>query len=391
MNSTDGPVRLKRMIAISNFGDIVGGGECSFLDLVSGIGGHFFPVVVTPKAGTLTDRLWAKNIRTNVIPLSRVRPWLFHSVLKSIGCLMKAAKKANASLIYANGSRPALYGGLVGRILKIPVVWHCRISEKDQWLDSVISRLSNLIIVNSRATGKRFSEQVQKKIRIIHNGIDIKWMKDVSVCKAHVQAPDSKIILVVARVSKLKRHDLALSAFEEVAKGYLDLHLVFVGAKDPFEPEWWNYLQKKTAESSYGERIHWIGHVEDVRPWYRAASILILPSENESFGRVLVEAMACGVPVIASRVGGVPEIVRHGKDGILVTIGKNSELADSVRRLLEDDATRLKMGTNGKERAKEFGLESHIRAIVNAFEEAIKIERTIMSKQPSNSFIHRVQ
>jgi len=387
MSHSGEPVCPMRLIAISNFGDFVGGGECSFLDVVSYIGSRFYPVVVTPENGKLVDRLRAKNIPTNVIPLSKIRPWLFPGVSKSIRCLTKAAKKTNASLIYANGSRPAFYGGMVGRVLKIPVVWHCRVAEKDQWFDSVLSRLSNLIIVNSRATGKRFSGQVQGKIRIIHNGIDTQWLKDERVRRAHLQAPGSRIILVVARVSKCKRHDLALSVFEEAAGAYPDLHLVLVGAKDPFEPEWWNYLQKRTVDSHYAGRIHWIGHVEDVRPWYRAASILLLPSDNEAFGRVLVEAMACKVPVVATRGGGVPEIVRHGKDGILVPMGKSRELADAVRSLLEDDATRLKMGRSGEKRAKEFGLESHVRAIIDAFEEAIGIERTILPKQPSNSHL----
>lgn len=361
----------KNILAISNFGDFVGGGERSFFDVIYRIGQHFSPVVVAPKDGTLVDRFQMNNIYAEVIPFSKIRPWFFLSILESIQNLKKTVEEANVSLIYANGSRPTFYGGLVGRILKIPVVWHCRISEKDRWLDFVLSKLSSLIIVNSRATAKRFPEQIQKKIRIIHNGIDTHWLRDERICRDQVQVPDGRILLVVARVSKWKRHDLALDAFEEVAEVHPDLHLILVGAKDPFEPEWWNYLQKRTIDSLYTERIHWIGHIDDVRPWYHAASILLLPSDNEPFGRVLVEAMACGIPVVATRGGGVPEIVRHEKDGFLVSMGNRHELAAAVRTLLENDATRLKMGEFGKERAKEFGIESHLRAIIDVFKEAI--------------------
>jgi glycosyltransferase involved in cell wall biosynthesis len=376
-----------KILAISNFGDFVGGGEYSFFDLMSCMRDHFHPLVIVPQNGSVGNRFQKKNIPANVIPLSKIRPWSFPSIFESVRYLLLAAKRAKVSLIYANGSRPAFYGGIVGRVLKIPLIWHCRIAKKDKWLDPFLSRLSNLIIVNSRATGKRFTDQTQKKIRVIHNGIDTQWLKEESVCRARVQAPGRQIILVVARVSQCKRHDLALSAFEEAAGAYPDSHLVLAGAKDPFEPEWWDYLQKRTVNSPYAERIHWVGHVEDVRPWYRAASILLLPSDNESFGRVLVEAMACGIPVVATRGGGVPEIVRHEKDGILVPMGKSHELADAIGRILEDDATRQKMGRSGIERAKEFGLESHIKAIIGTFEEALGIERTIMPTQTSNGLI----
>jgi glycosyltransferase involved in cell wall biosynthesis len=375
---------LRKLIAISNFGDFIGGGEYSFFDVVYNITNYFSPLVVVPKKGILADRLRTKNIATRLVSLPELRPWLFLCILKTIQSLRRTAETENACLIYANGSRPAFYGGIVGRTLKIPIIWHCRIAERDYRLDSVLSRLSNIIIVNSQATAKRFSQQIQHKIRIIYNGIDNRWLKDKGISGDEVRMPNGRILLVVARVSKWKRHDLALSAFEEMAGAHPDLQLVLIGAKDPLESDWWKYLQKKTADSSYADRIHWIGSVEDVRPWYRAASILLLPSDNEPFGRVLVEAMACGVPIVATRGGGVPEIVRNGKDGILVPMGKRHEMADAIRRILGDDFTKAKMSKSGQERAKEFSLESHIKSIICAFEETIDNKKTILSNRVSN-------
>jgi glycosyltransferase involved in cell wall biosynthesis len=377
----------KKILAISNYGNFVGGGEHSFFNLISCIRNHFHPVVIVPENGSVGNRFQKQNIHTQVIPLSKIRPWLFPSIFKTVRRLIIVAKNAKISLLYANGSRPAFYGGIVGKALKIPVIWHCRIAEKDYGLDSVLSRLSNLIIVNSGVTARRFSEQIQCKIQIIYNGIDTQWLKEEGICRDHVQAPDGKILLVVARVSKCKRHDLALNAFEEIAGAHPDLHLVLIGAKDPFEDEWWNYLHNRTSDSPLAERIHWIGHVEDIRSWYRAASILLLPSDNESFGRVLVEAMACKVPVVATAAGGIPEIVRHGKDGILVPVGKSQEMANAIKQILKDDSIKTKMSQSAEERAKKFSHESHIRAIISTFEETLGIEQTIVHKQPPNNFI----
>ena len=91
---------------------------------------------------------------------------------------------------------------------------------------------------------------------------------------------------------------------------------------------------------------------------------------NEPFGRVLVESMAVGVPVVAMRSGGVPEIVRHGKDGLLVTHANASELGSACLRLLGDAALREMLGQSSRERSEMFGLENHIRKMVEVFEEA---------------------
>jgi glycosyltransferase involved in cell wall biosynthesis len=112
-----------------------------------------------------------------------------------------------------------------------------------------------------------------------------------------------------------------------------------------------------------------MGHADDVRPWYHAAQMLIFPSENESFGRVLVEAMACGLPVISTRSGGVSEIVRHGKDGFLVTPGEKKELAAAVYRILSDDTLKKRLGHSAQRRAEKFDLHTHLKHMLAVFDE----------------------
>ena len=175
----------------------------------------------------------------------------------------------------------------------------------------------------------------------------------------------------MARVSRWKRHDLTLSAFEHVAKSHSKVHLVCIGAKDSSEPDWWDYLQKRTRQSPFSRQIHWLGQVDDVRPWYQSAYMLVLPSENEPFGRVLVEAMACGVPVIANRSGGVPEIVRHGQDGLLVAPGKENEMAEAMAKILQNESFRKYASQLAWERARLFSLDRHVDRMIQVFEETI--------------------
>jgi glycosyltransferase involved in cell wall biosynthesis len=126
--------------------------------------------------------------------------------------------------------------------------------------------------------------------------------------------------------------------------------------------------------SVFSDRIHWIGHVDDVRPWYRVAQVLVLPSINEPFGRVLVEAMSCGVPVIATNSGGVPEIVRHSQDGLLVAPEKDDAIAEALMEMLTDDALREGFGQSARERSESFSLDTHIAKMLYVFQDIIKDE-----------------
>jgi glycosyltransferase involved in cell wall biosynthesis len=352
---------------------MLGGGEHSYFDLICNLANNWHVISALPENGELLKKLKKKEIYTCIISMPPIRPWLLTDIIICLKNYQQICKAYNPHLIYANGSRAAVYAGIIGKLLNIPVIWHCRIANPDILLDYLLTKLCAKIIVNSNATARRFKSKSSQKFKVIYNGIDIAWFREINKNKNTFVDSEWKVILMVARISKWKRHDLALYCFERIAHLDEKVHIFFVGNKDRNEPDWWKYLQKMTSLSRYSDRIHWIGHVEDVRLWYRDADLLLLPSKNEPFGRVLVEAMACGVPIVATMGGGVPEIIRHGKDGYLVQQGKKKELAEAVEKLLKNNDIRLRMGRSGKERAEDFTIQSHIRAMTEVFEETIKI------------------
>jgi glycosyltransferase involved in cell wall biosynthesis len=364
---------IKRIIAISNHADMLGGGEHSFLDLLTRLKDSWDILAVVPEEGELETRLEQKGIETQVASLSPIRPWHLYNILSSLIAYFNLCRTYGPALIYANGSRAAFYGGIVGRILSLPVVWHCRIADPDPYLDPILKRLSSTIIANSHATSKRFKKPFQSKVTVVHNGVDIRWLRNVSVPKPKIFEDEWKVVLAVARASRDKRHDILLSAFENVAKSTPNVYLICVGSKDPTDPEWWDYLQARTYQSSFSTRIHWLGQCSDVRPWYRSAYVCVLATENESFGRVLIEAMACGVPVIATRSGGIPEIVRHGEDGLLVTPGSIDEMTDTMEKMIKDEGLRRRLAQSAIRRAEYFDLDTHIEKMRIIFEEKIRM------------------
>jgi glycosyltransferase involved in cell wall biosynthesis len=360
-----------RLLAISNHADMLGGGEHSFIDLLCHLPDTWQAVAIVPDEGELTQRLRRSGLETHILPLPPIQFRNFFKMLASIEAHRRLFKRLRPNIIYANGSRAALYGSIVGRILGIPIVWHCRVANTDPYLDPLLVKLNNKIVANSKATAARFSTHFKKRIQVIYNGVNIQWLRKKNLQEPGLINDEWKVILTVARVSKWKRHDLVLAAFEELAGDNPKTHLVFLGAKDKREPDWWEFLSSKTKQSRFSERIHWVGQVEDVRPWLRAALMMVLASENEPFGRVLVEAMACGVPVIAARSGGVPEIVNHGQEGLLVTPGNVKELSGSMVRLLTDEVLREHLSKSARQKAERFSLESHIAGMVQVFEETL--------------------
>jgi len=362
----------KRILAISNHGNMLGGGEHSFLDLLSHLPEPWNVLAIVPEKGGLATRLEKNGVKTRVIPLPSMKPWNLSDILSSLKSFFNLCRRNSPDLIYANGSRAAFYAGIVARILKIPILWHCRIADPDIYLDFILTKLINGIIANSRATANRFKQSCQSRVSVVHNGVDFGWLRDDNVQQPGVVGDGWKVILVVARASRWKRHDLALTAFERVAEAEPNAHLFCLGAPDALESEWWDYLQDRSSKSAFARRIHWVGHVDDVRPWYKAADVMVLASENEPFGRVLVEAMASGVPVVATRAGGIPEIIRHERDGLLVNAGKEDEFAQAVTTILNNHALRKRLIFSGLERSQLFGIKAHTEKMIEVFNRVLK-------------------
>ena len=348
---------------------MVGGGEYSFLDLLVNLPKEWKPYAAVPMKGKLQTMLDQKEILSSIVPLVPIRPWRIPQMLFTIRKYIRLASFLRPSLIYANGSRAAFYAAIAGRILGTPVVWHCRITEPDPYLDPLLLRLCTVIVANSHATSRRFMPRFQTKVRVVYNGINIRHLRDPSVESAHPFPAHDKVILVVAGMHRSKRHDTILKAFQEVASLYPTLHLVFIGARNQSDSNWWAFLDEITRRSIWSDRIHWLGTVDDPRPWYRAAWVLVLASESESFGRVLVEAMASGTPVIATTVGGIPEIVRNGQEGLLFSPGSSEQLAIAIKKLLEEESLRMRLAQAAFRRADSFGLELHIQNMLKIFDE----------------------
>jgi D-inositol-3-phosphate glycosyltransferase len=145
-------------------------------------------------------------------------------------------------------------------------------------------------------------------------------------------------------------------------------HLLVIGGEDGNS----ELKKAKRIASNLGiaDRVTFLGaQPQAILPYYySAAEVCVLPSRYESFGLVVLEAMACGTPVIASRVGGIPEVVDEGETGFLITPGDEEEIADKIDWLMEDERRRSRMSLQARERAKEFGWDRVARKVASVYD-----------------------
>lgn len=210
----------------------------------------------------------------------------------------------------------------------------------------------------SRETG-RGPAGINADITVIPNPISSSLLAEASRAS---EGNDSATVLYTGRLAPVKGIPHLLEAAREVCRLMRDTRFVLAG---PWQMSGtsaqWGFGQdgKLSGELSGGE-VLWKGHVswEKMAGLYRAAAVFVMPSWFESFGISVIEAMAFGLPVVASNAGALPEIVEDGVTGLLVPPGDANALAGGILRLLRDPALRRRMGQAGRERVRErYGAE----------------------------------
>jgi glycosyltransferase involved in cell wall biosynthesis len=228
----------------------------------------------------------------------------------------------------------------------------------------VVSKISNIIAVSLHVKNV-ISDMTQSQICVIQNGIDFEDIHNVQPHKS-IEYPS---ILFVGGLSKVKGIDTLLNAVPIIRKKILNLCLYIAGS-GPEE----NKLKELVKELNIEENVNFLGYVSEIEKYsyYKSADVCVFPSIYEPFGIVLLEAMACGKPVVASNVGGIPFVVEEGKTGLLFESGNVEDLADKIMTILKNEKLREKMGEAGRERAKEFTWDKIAERTVEVYKEILK-------------------
>ena len=205
---------------------------------------------------------------------------------------------------------------------------------------------------------------IKKEIEVVPNFIDTKKYENLySNCERELIASNNeKIITHISNIRKVKRVDDVIEIFDRIQKK-IPAKLVIVG-DGPEKESLENLCKKKGID----EKVLFVGNSHEVDKILCFSDLFILPSEHESFGLVALEAMVCGVPVISSNAGGLPEVNIHGESGYLSDVGNVDEMAENALKILENNGTHQLFKRKAKENAQRF----ETKLIVPLYEEIYK-------------------
>ena len=197
------------------------------------------------------------------------------------------------------------------------------------------------------------------KVPLIYNGIDLTRC----IPKKNTQITGTAKVLHVGRFAPQKNHIMMVEAFADVVKKYPTCELNLVGDGDLVES-----VKQRVNELGIEENVRFIGLLDMVYKKMSESDIFILPSNYEGMPITLIEAMTTGLPIVATAVGGVPDMIEDEKSGLLVAVSKD-KIAEAIIRLLDNETLREKVSQGAMLKARDFSLEKMTQAYITLYQQ----------------------
>jgi glycosyltransferase involved in cell wall biosynthesis len=395
-------------------GSVVGGSLTGMLELLRGIDrARIRPFVVLYERKPSIAALEAEGIPV-VVAASRRLPKQ-HALqgtpawekAKSVGLLSRLMRQARVTgtflfetvpaalrlrgvlaglapdLVYVcNGFRGNADAIVAARLLGVPCVVHAKGFDKFSWIERAVSRtvagcvsMTKAIEDHCRRGGMRpgFFE-------VVYDGLDLESFRprrDAAAVRAELAiAADAEVVGVVGNIQEWKGQKVLIEALDLLKAARPRLVALLVGGTHRSGEAYAESLKRLVASRGLGSRVVWTGARPDVPDLMNAMDVVAHTSvRGEPFGRVIIEGMATGKPVVATRAGGVPEFVHDGEDAILVPPGDAAALAACLDRLLGDRSAREKLAAGARVSAGRFALARHAAAMTEVFERAAQGRR----------------
>ena len=301
------------------------------------------------------------EIRQGISVPVYVFPWkrFFHlDAWKAVIALRKLIRAERVDIVQTYFETSNLWGGLVAKLSGALLLSSRRdmgILRKNRHALAyrVVNRLADRVLAVSEEV-KRFcvdAEQINpNKVSVVYNGVDLKQIAAEDSGANPFASADwagaSHIITCVANIRKVKGIDVLVRTAQRVCRELPDA--VFVIAGSLYERAYAEEIQEMIRSMNLGKNIKLLGFVGNPVPLLKMSDAFCLLSRSEGFSNALLEAMACGVPSVITRVGGNPEAIADGENGFLVSVEDDTAAAEKLLALLRDPARAAKIGENGR-------------------------------------------
>lgn len=341
------------------------------------------PIVVLPE-----DGLFGKRYRAAGVPViaptrlpqrtSRMRfstsnrltaaasyAWNTWDAARFVPELAAIMRDRRVDLLYCNNMNVKTVGAFAARPSRTPTVFHVRNVHEHPAKVLLYGRtlgrmphVKRIIAVSERAAAP-YRRYAAEKVTVVNNGVDLTLFDPARVPRGRLRGelglpPDAVVVGYTGQIIPRKGIDLLVRAMAQLMADRPALHFVALGlAPIGSATDYVAEYSALAAQLGVADRVHFAGFRDDIRHAVVDFDLLALPAWQDPFPRSVIEALALGTPVVASAVGGIPEIIDHGVHGLLVRPGDVGGLADALARLIDDRALRAELGRAGRARALE--------------------------------------
>jgi glycosyltransferase involved in cell wall biosynthesis/hydroxymethylpyrimidine pyrophosphatase-like HAD family hydrolase len=359
------------------------GAERNLIQVVSGLNKlKYNPIVCALKAGDFIDELNEKGMKVLNLDINRI--YGVQAILK-LFYLQKLIRKEKIKIIVTYHNSSDYYGLLVGKLFGVPIIISNRrdmgfnLKKTDVFVYRIINKFYSRIITVCDAVKDLIikSQNVDpSKIRTVYNCVEnnLNFIFDNFVNKSeHPLDFNKPTITMIANLRPIKGHKFLLEAASIVKNIFPDVQFLIVGSDISPNETTLSYLKNCVEKLGVFNNVKFLGYRKDTIDILRNSNILVLSSLSEGCSNAILEAMYCAKPVVATVVGGNPELIEDGINGYLVEAKNSQCMAEAILRLLKDDKLAKKFGENGyKKFLENFTKEKMINNLESLFESLLK-------------------
>jgi glycosyltransferase involved in cell wall biosynthesis/folate-dependent phosphoribosylglycinamide formyltransferase PurN len=383
---------------------IRGGAQENTLATVRGLSEKGYKVTLATgptwgNEGELISETLQEEMEVIVIPeLTReIEPW---KDLIAFGKLISLLSKERYDIVHTHTSKGGFLGRLAARLAKVPVtihtphghVFHSYFSRPIEalflFLERQSARLSSRLVALTEAEREehlKLGVGRPDQWMTIPSGVNENRFSDIPAnrkreLRSLLGIPSEKTIVgFIGRLASVKGAHHLLEAIPKIRESAPETHFLFVG-----DGEERLVLEKRVNELGLAEALTFTGYQEDISEFLALVDILVVPSLNEGMGRVIAEGGLAGKPVIASNVGGIPDLVKNNETGILVSPRSPSEIAQAVIRLVRDPELGRELGANLRRRVQEgFTERQMVEKIHSLYQQLLGLKEVLREESKS--------
>lgn len=357
----------------------VTGGNIVCLHLIEAALNQGWDVLVnSPSEGRFCDILREKKVKVYHLDTTRSFNWL--SAVK----MAQLIKKERVSLVHAHAPfAGSIISSLAGKLAGVPVIIHAHLQDAlssnslirsyQKMINSWTSKecCDAIIAVSHQVKDALVTEGFDsRKFHVIHNGTPVNNHKIDSNIRNELNIPeDIQVVIHIGRLCKSKGQHLLLQAAANLHQSGQEAVYLIVGKDLEQDGAYLQYLKDLAQELGINQSVHFLGHRADIPQLLALSDLLVLPSDAEGLPLVILEAMAAGLPVVATPVGGIPEAVIHQETGLLVPVEDVQALGDAILKLLQNPLLKNEMGNKGLQMVnKNFSVEKMCREVFGIYQ-----------------------